>query len=75
MTVVLWLRPPPVPVILIVAVTSLAFAPAVTVNVAPVVAGFGLKLAVTPDGSPPTLSVTGELKVPIGVIVTAYVVD
>ena len=40
------------------------------VRVDEVVAGFGLKLADAPAGSPLTLRLTGELKPPDGVIVT-----
>ena len=34
------------------------------------VAGFGLKLPVAPEGRPVTDRVTGELKPPVGVMVT-----
>ena len=42
----------------------------VTVSVEEAVAGFGAKLPVAPVGKPLTLSVTGPVKPPLGVIVT-----
>jgi hypothetical protein len=35
-----------------------------------VVAGFGLKLPLAPEGRPPTVKLTGAVKPPVGVIVT-----
>jgi hypothetical protein len=43
-------------------------------NVDDAVAGFGLKDAVAPEGSPAVLSVTAAVNPPLGVIETAYVV-
>ncbi|HAF14620.1 MAG TPA: hypothetical protein DCK99_13170 [Blastocatellia bacterium] len=44
----------------------------VRVRVEEVVAGFGLKFPVVPDGRPLTEKVTGELKPLVGLIVTVY---
>jgi hypothetical protein len=45
----------------------------VKVSVVDVVAGFGLKEPVVPDGKPATENVTAELKPFTGLIVTVYV--
>ena len=45
----------------------------VRVSVVDVVAGFGMKESVVPDGKPATENVTSELKPLIGLIVTVYV--
>src|SRR5947208_1428753 len=50
-------------------------APVVTERVEDAVAGFGLKLPVAPRGKPLTLSVTGPVKPPVGLVVTVYLVD
>ena len=52
LTVVVCVKLPEVPVIVTVAAPVVAVAPAVSVSVLVVVAGFGLKAAVTPLGSP-----------------------
>src|SRR5262245_20545486 len=66
--------PPPVPVIVIGAIPSVAVLDAVSVRtlLSPVVDG-GAKLAVTPVGNPPALRVTALLKPPLRVIVIALV--
>jgi hypothetical protein len=60
-------------VTVIVADPVAAVLDAVRVSVLPVVAGFGLKLAVTPFGNPPALKVTLPVKPPICLIVIALV--
>jgi hypothetical protein len=71
--VVVWVRPPDVPVMVTVAVPPLAVAAAVNVNVLVDVPGFGLKLAVTPLGRPEAENVTLPLNPFAGVIVTVLV--
>ena len=61
---------PLAPVMLIVAIPSEALAVAVNVRVLLVVVEAGLKVAVTPPGSPPALKATLPLKMPMGVTVT-----
>jgi hypothetical protein len=61
------------PVTVTFVVPVVAFAAAVNVNVLVEVAGFGLKPAVTPDGSVPVLKLTLPLKPLIGVIVIVLV--
>jgi hypothetical protein len=66
----LWLILPLVPVMLMVAVPSEALAVAVNVRVLVVVVEDGLKVAVTPPGTPVALKATLPLKMPMGVTVT-----
>jgi len=61
---------PPVPVIVSGYVPRPTLAGTATLNVVLVVAGFGLKLLVAPEGRPVTVKATGALKPPLGVIVT-----
>src|SRR5215475_5943680 len=73
-TVVVRVRLPPVPVTVIVAAPSVAVLDADRVRtLLPAVAGFGLKLAVTPVGNPLALKVTPPVKPPVRVIVTVLV--
>ncbi len=69
-TVVVCVRLPLTPVIVIVEVASGALGLGVTERVDDPVAGFGVKLPVAPLGSPLTLSVTWPVKPPVGLIVT-----
>jgi hypothetical protein len=72
--VVVRVRPPPVPVTVTTAVPRVAVAEAAKVNVLLVpVAEAGLKLAVTPLGSPLALNATAPVKPPLLVIVIALV--
>jgi hypothetical protein len=66
-------RLPDTPVTVTVAVPVVAFAATVNVNVLVEVAGFGLKPAVTPDGSVPVVKLTLPLKPLIGLIVIVLV--
>lgn len=67
---IVWLMFPLVPVMLMVAIPSEAELVAVKVSVLVVVADAGLKVAVTPPGTPLALKATLPLKIPIGVMVT-----
>lgn len=58
MTVVFLLRLPAVPVMVIVDFPVAAASPTFTVNVLVEVAGFGLKAAATPSGTPLAVRVT-----------------
>lgn len=60
---------PDVPVTFTVNVPRVAVLVTRSVNVLDAVAGFGLKLAVTPLGSPEAVRLTVLLKPPVGVIV------
>ena len=71
--VVLFVSAPDVPVIVTVTVPVTAVALAVKVSVLVEVAGFGLKAAVTPFGSPEAASVTSPENPLTGVMVTALV--
>jgi hypothetical protein len=77
--VVLWLVDPEVPVIVTVAVPTVALAEAVNVSVevalpfAGGVTGLVENVAVTPEGRPLALSVVAELKPPVLVTVTVLV--
>src|SRR5215813_1303817 len=67
-------RPPPVPVTVTVAAPRVAVLEALKVSVLlPPVAGFVLKLAVTPLGNPLALKVTPPVKPPLRVMVIALV--
>jgi hypothetical protein len=61
------------PVMITVADPVAAVADAENVSVLTLVAGFGLKLAVTPVGSAPTVRVTAPVKPLTGAIVTVLV--
>lgn len=61
---------PPIPVTVNVYVPRAVEELTVRVSVEEVVAGFGLKLPVAPEGRPVIERVTGELNPPVGVIVT-----
>ncbi|MGA2001788.1 MAG: hypothetical protein ABSG70_00320 [Terriglobales bacterium] len=58
LTVVFLLRLPAVPVMVMVDFPVAAVLPTITVNVLVEVAGFGLKVAVTPFGTPVAVRVT-----------------
>lgn len=73
MTVVVAVKLPDVPVIVIVVVPASAVVPAVKVRTLVEVAGFGLKEAVTPFGSAEVVKVTLPLKPPCGVMVIVLV--
>ena len=73
LSVVVTLRLPEVPVIVTVAFPFVAVALAVRVRVLVEVAGFGLKEAVTPFGSPEAASVTSPENPLIGVMVIVLV--
>jgi hypothetical protein len=74
-TVVLLVRPPPVPVMVNVEEPTGVLAPVVIVSVEVVVAGFGLNVPAAPEGNPLIVRLTGLVKPPDGVIVTLYVVE
>jgi hypothetical protein len=71
--VVVFTRPPDVPVIVTVAVPIAAVASAVNVSVLLLVAGLGLNAAVTPLGKPPADRVTLPLKPFAGVMLIVLV--
>jgi hypothetical protein len=71
--VVVWVMLPDVPVMVTVVVPGDAVALAANVTVLVLVAGFGLKLAVTPAGNPDAARVTLPLKPLDGVIVMVLV--
>jgi hypothetical protein len=74
LSVVVRVRPPPVPVIVTVAAPRVAVLEALKVRaLLPPVAGFVLKLAVTPLGNPLALKVTPPVKPPVRVIVIVLV--
>ena len=73
MTVVVRVKPPPVPVIVSVLFPAGVLELVVTCSVLlpdPPLIGFGLNVALAPDGNPLTLRVTLLLKPPDGVSVT-----
>ena len=61
---------PPLPVTVKTYVPLAVEEPTVRVSVEEVVAGFGLKLPLVPEGRPLTEKVTAELKPLVGLIVT-----
>ena len=61
---------PPFPVTVKIELPFAVVELTVNVSVEEVVAGFGLKFPVVPDGSPLTEKVTGELKPLVGLMVT-----
>ena len=61
---------PPVPVTVNTYVPRAVEELTVSLSVEELVAGFGLKLPVVPEGRPLTDKLTGELNPPLGVIVT-----
>jgi len=69
-SVLVLVRLPEVPEMVTVAVPVVAALPAVSVNVLEVVAGLGLKMAITPLGRPEADKVTAPLKPLCGVMVT-----
>jgi hypothetical protein len=71
--VVLLVRPPDVPVTVTVAFPGVAVLLAASVSVLAVIAGFGLKAAVTPLGRPDADKLTPLLKPPCGVMVIVLV--
>ena len=72
-TVAVWVKPPTVPVTVTVAVPVVAVLVAIRVMVLEPVAGFGLKDAVTPVGSPEADKLTPLVKPLCGVTVTLLV--
>jgi hypothetical protein len=72
-TVAVWVKPPTVPVTVTVAVPVVAVFVAVSVMVLEPVAGFGVKDAVTPVGSPEADKLTPLVKPLCGVTVTLLV--
>ena len=72
-TVAVWVKPPTVPVTVTVAVPVVAVLVAVRVMVLEPVAGFGLKDAITPIGSPEADKLTPLVKPFCGVTVTLLV--
>jgi len=71
--VALWVRVPLAPVITTLTVPVVAEVDAAKVKVLVPVVEAGLKLAVTPAGSVPTLSATLPVNPPVGVTVTVLV--
>ena len=69
-TSLVWVRPPPIPVIVSALLPGFVDRLIVTVKVELPLAGLGVKLALAPTGSPLTLRVTRLVKPLPGVIVT-----